>query len=126
MKRHLLAAALGVAMASALALAQQATEVTVEAAREAPLPKQTYGGIRVEEVTLKRRVSYSDLDLTTQAGTAALEKRVQETARAACKELDRLYPLTAPGGDSCYKKALDDAMAQVHAAVAAVEKKVKQ
>jgi hypothetical protein len=40
---------------------------------------------------------------------------------AACKEPDKLYPLTAAEGGGCIKAATDSAMDQVRAAVAASE-----
>jgi hypothetical protein len=48
--------------------------------------------------------------------------RNYETAQAACKQLDELYPLTAPGGSGCVKGAVDESMAQARAAIAAAAK----
>jgi len=76
-----------------------------------------------EVVSLTRRVGYADLNLGTRSGAQELEKRVTETAQAACKQLDTLYPLTTKDSPACTKKATEAAMTQVRAAVAAAEKK---
>jgi UrcA family protein len=123
---HLLLVATGLAMVSALAVTQESNEVTVEAARTVRQTERTYTGTPVELISLTRRVSYSDLDLTSHAGATELEKRVNDTAKAACKQLDTLYPLTSPGGDPCVKNAVTDAMKQAHAAIDAAEKSVKK
>ena len=115
--------AAGVVVASGPALAQETAQVTIQAERTAKVVGRSYTGVPIELVTLTRRVSYADLDLSTHTGATELEKRVSDTAKDACKQLDTLYPLTASaGGPSCVKKATDDAMVQAHAAIAAAEK----
>jgi UrcA family protein len=114
---------LGAIAAGGVFAAEEVGKVTVEAKRETQVVGRSYTGAPIELVTLTRRVSYADLDLTTQSGAAELEKRVNETAQAACKQLDDLYPLTAPGGQSCVKGAVEDAMEQARAAIAAAGKK---
>jgi UrcA family protein len=42
---------------------------------------------------LTRHVGYGDLDLSSPAGKAALDKRIKDTAKAACEQLSTLYPL---------------------------------
>ena len=73
----------------------------------------------IYSISLSYRVSYADLDLGTKAGAAALEKRVQTAAAAACKEVRRVYPEAEPGGSACAKNAVDEAMVRVHEVVAA-------
>ena len=116
MKGRIVVTTLGAALAAGFVIAQETPEVTVEAARTVQISR-TSSGVPIEEISLKRRVSYSDLDLAMEAGVATLEKRVTEAANGACKELDKMYPLTAPSEMSCSKAATDDAMKQVHAAV---------
>jgi UrcA family protein len=113
-------AAAAVLMVGATALAQETEGVTVEAVRQSKIVGHTSSGIPIEEFTLRRKVSYADLDLKQQAGAAELEKRVKETAKSACDELDTLYPLTksATEGAACVKKSTDDAMVLVHRAIA--------
>jgi UrcA family protein len=113
---------LGAIAVGAVFAAEPVGEVTVEAKRETKVVGRSYTGAPIELVSLTRRVSYADLDLKTQIGAAELEKRVNETAQAACKQLDDLYPLTAPGGPSCVKGAVEDAMTQARAAIAAAAK----
>jgi UrcA family protein len=133
MKRNIIASdairlavvAAAAAMVSTLALAQQTEGVTVEAVRQAKIVGRTPSGVPIEELTLKRTVSYADLDLKTQAGAAELEKRVKETAKAACDELDTLYPLTKSEGPVCVKRATDGAMVMVRRAIAVAAVAVK-
>jgi UrcA family protein len=111
------------------AMAEEAlTEVTVVARRDVNVEVVGRGsnGAPVELITLTRRISYADLDLSTHTGAVDLEKRVTETAQAACKELNKHYPLTVPAENpSCVKQAADGGMAQAHAAIAAAEQKAR-
>ncbi len=72
----------------------------------------------IENVTITRRVSYADLDLSTQAGAAALERRVKEAASAGCKQLDNLYPLEDKEARECTRMAVAEASPQVLHALA--------
>lgn len=82
-------------------------------------------GIPLEEVTVTHRVSYSDLNLTTVAGAAELKRRVEATARAACKQLDELYPLEAKNARECTKAAIAKASPQVENAIAGATREAK-
>ena len=86
---------------------------------------QSAVGAPLEQVSLLRRVSYADLDLSTKAGEAELRSRVKRNARAACRQLDRLYPLEIKNAPQCIKKAIAEASRQVDAAVAAAQKRAK-
>lgn len=97
------------------AFAQEASEnVTVFAPY---VVKKTSTGMtknRVTTVTMSRQVSYSDLDLSTAEGKAALEVRVKETAANICKQLDRRYPGQSFDEDkNCVQEAIDEAMVSV-------------
>lgn len=76
-------------------------------------------GVPTEEVTITRRISYSDLDLTKYSGTTALKQRVKEAAQLACKQLDELYPLEESESPRCVKEAIASADHQVEEAIAA-------
>lgn len=116
--------AAGLVTASGTAFAQETPQVTIEAEREAKVVGRSPSGIPIELVTLTRRVNYSDLDLNTHTGAMELQKRIAETAKEACKQLDTLYPMTAAdGGPSCVKKATDGAMTQARMAISAAEKR---
>lgn len=82
-------------------------------------------GVPLEKVTITHRVSYADLNLATHAGAAELQRRVKETARAACKQLHELYPLEANDTFQCAKSAVAQASAQVENAIAAATKQAK-
>ena len=110
------------ALGSSTALAAEPeVAVTVEAAR-ANVVGRTGAGVPVVQYELRYRVSYADLDLATGAGADTLKKRVQDAARSACADLDKLYPLTEPDR-SCARKAEDGAMSQVSTAIAAAQGK---
>lgn len=121
-----LVAASALVLGSAFA-AEQSTlpEITVEATRPTTtVVGRSSIGAPVERIQLRHLVGYADLDLNTQSGAAALEKRVNNAAAAACNELDHLYPEKSPDR-SCARKAAAAAMSQVRAAVAAAEKDAK-
>jgi UrcA family protein len=122
--RALWLAVAGFTLASGAVLAAEPlSEVTISASREAKIiVGHSAIGAPVEQITLTRRVGYSDLDLKSKAGADALEKRVAETAKAACEELDKHYPLLQKTSADCVKAAKKEAMVQVDAAVAAAAK----
>lgn len=82
-------------------------------------------GIPLEEVTITHRVSYADLHLASHAGAAELKKRVAETARAACRQLDQLYPLEAKNARECTRTAIAKASAQVENAISGAKREAK-
>lgn len=82
-------------------------------------------GIPLEEVTITHRVSYADLNLATQAGAAELKRRVEETARAACRQLDELYPLEAKNARECTRTAIAKASPQVETAISGATREAK-
>ena len=79
-KFALLAVAAGCTLASQGVYAQAMEVVTVEAVREIVVGKSPIGA-PIKELTIRSRVSYADLDLTTATGVATLEQRVKD-ARA--------------------------------------------
>lgn len=78
-------------------------------------------GAPVELSQLSLRVNSADLDLTTASGAAELTRRIRDTARKACDELDRQDPLDASPEDtlSCVREATNGAMKQEQAVIAA-------
>jgi UrcA family protein len=112
-RQHMLIG-IGFAIAAGAAVAQPTEVVVVEAERalKAPSPSSV---ATVREVSLQGWVKYADLDLATEAGASELEKRIQQTAKALCKELDDEYPLIE-GGD-CVKNAVDAAMVDARKAI---------
>lgn len=108
------------------ALADELPTVTIGAGI---VTKSTIGrsslGTPMERVTVTHRVSYSDLDLTTEAGAAKLKKRVRDTARMACKQLDDLYPTEAKNEQECTRTAIAQASSQVQSAISAARRVAK-
>lgn len=72
----------------------------------------------IQQVELRGRVSYADLELSIPSNAKVLEQRVHAAAQELCADLDRLYPYTE-GGNDCARKAEEQAMLQVDAAIAA-------
>jgi hypothetical protein len=130
------AALLGSAVASNMALAQQAGNaggagsvnegVTVSASRGNAKPVvSTVGAPRypVTQVTLTYSISTAGYDLTTATGVDDLKQAVNQTALDVCKEIGRQYPDSTPNDAACASAAAGKAMFQVRKIVAAVNKK---
>jgi UrcA family protein len=116
-KLALLAVAAGCTLASQGVYAQAMEVVTVEAVREITVGKSPIGA-PIKELTIRSRVSYADLDLTTESGAATLTQRVKEAATASCKEIRVDVPIDGWTIDRCIQEATKDAMVQVDTAVA--------
>lgn len=82
-------------------------------------------GAPIEEVTLTHHVSFADLDIGTHTGAMALKRRVEETAHAACKQLDELYPKSGESRSTCVRHAIAGATEQINQAIEAAEHKAK-
>lgn len=107
----LVAAAAGIVAASP-SYAETVEGVTVEAARVVEVGRTAYGAPE-QIVVLRRGVSYSDLNLKTPEGQAAIEARIKETATVLCKELDKMYPLQDAKKADCVRDAVRTGMAEV-------------
>ena len=116
-KLAVLAVAAGCTLASQGVLAQAMEVVTVEAVREIVVGKSPIGA-PIKEMTIRSRVSYADLDLTTATGVDTLSKRIKDTATSTCKEIKVDVPVDGWTVDRCIKEAVDDATVQVNKAVA--------
>ena len=85
-------------------------------AQPAPMDELTVTGhysASGEPRTMARVVSYRDLDLTTDAGMARLERRIHRAAHAVCRQLGE--PNTPSGvAPSCDSDAISTAMNQAH------------
>jgi len=105
-------------------LAMAAPEVVVETSRMAATTiGRTSTGIPIQSITMGYTVSAKGLDLASQIGAKAFEKRVSEAALAACQEIGRQYPDSTPNDAECAKAATEKAMAKVHELEAAAAKR---
>lgn len=120
----LVAIAAGLAMVSAASFAQD--EIVVESPRAQPIRSAL--GAPIDVITVKHRVSYKDIDISTNSGAKVLEQRIKDAAKDACKQIDTLYPHRTPvaGDPPCEKTAVDDAMVQANAAIATAEKSARK
>lgn len=101
-------------------------EITVvgspgETAVKRVIGRTAFGG-KVELITIKRKVSYADLDLVKHADVLALQSRVSSTAKEECGDLVKTFPLIEPGRD-CVKRAVARTSPEMDAVVAAAEKR---
>lgn len=115
----------GLAIASTAALSQPIEEVTVTAPRivqqKVVTARSSSTGAPVEETTISRIVSFSDLDLSKAADADELRARVRTTAKDLCAELDQLYPFE-PKDPACARKSAERAMVQADNAIADARK----
>ena len=109
------------AIAASAAVAQPLEVVTVEAAR-ATTVGQTMHGVPIDEITIRSRVSYADLDLTTASGALELENRIRATAESSCKKLDVKFPAEGSSEAACVKNAVDTAMQEARKVIEAKRK----
>jgi UrcA family protein len=111
--------ATGGTLAGAVTMAQPMEVVTVEAATITVIGRSSSTGAPIKEIRIKSQVSYADLDLTTDSGAKELEKRVRDTAKSTCAEIKVDVPAQGSTEEKCVKEAIDGAMVQVNAAIAA-------
>jgi UrcA family protein len=114
------------AAVSAVVVAQDLPEVSVQASRA--ISTKTVGttasGVPIQDVSLSYGVSTKGLDLSSYAGAMELKKRVTDAATAACKEISRQYPASTTTEDAeCARAATDKAMVKVNELIAAAAKK---
>ena len=126
---HGLHTLLGLLAAGCLAQAQAQVSprsITVEVSTVAQaVAGRTGVGAPVDRVTLTHQVSYADLDLTTRAGETELHRRIAETARFACEQIERLYPAQSESVARCTRGAIEDASSQVTAAIDSAEREAR-
>ena len=106
------------AIVAGSAIAQPMEVVTVEAARSTAVGQSTYG-VPIREVTIQSRVSYADLDLTSEYGALQLENRIKDTAKATCEQIKVDIPAEGSSQEACIKDAVDGAMKEAHKAIEA-------
>ena len=96
------------------ATAQEVTVFAPKVARHVPSAASPFLGAPIEVVSLKRAVSYADLDLTRQAGVATFEQRIRGAAQTACADLEAAYPsnlyVPTPPDQNCVETATNRAM----------------
>jgi UrcA family protein len=90
-------------------------------------PRQVWHSAPDQLVSLTRRVSYADLDLSTSSGAKQLEMRVNEAANSLCQELERRVASFPDLAErlTCVKGAVADGMEHARAAISAAEKRIR-
>lgn len=114
------------AAASGVVIAAEPTavpEITVSAERPTgTVVGHTSSGGQIVLYEVSYRLNYEDLDLATSAGADELRTRVQTAANSACKDLDKLHPLSKPDG-SCVRKTAENSMPQANHAISLAQAK---
>ncbi len=107
--------------------AQSAQEITVQGTRALTTKEvgQTTTGVTVIQISLGYGVSVAGMDLASSAGAVELEKRINDAAMAACKEITRQYPNATPSDADCARAAAKKAMVKAHELEAAAKKSPK-
>src|SRR5271165_2877771 len=124
-RTFLLAVALGVsALISTGAMAQTPGEISVQGTRkiDVRIIGQTSTGVAIKSISLSYGVSTVGLDLASAAGAEELEKRINDAALAACKEIGRQFPNATPSDAECAKAAAKDAMVRANELIQAAAK----
>lgn len=106
--------------ASSTGLAQQTSEVVVEAPH---VEATTVKGVPALSIVYK--VSYADLNIGTNSGAVELKKRIKDSATQACAQLKKLYPTSVETDPPCVQAAIKNGMAQANKAIAAAEHSAK-
>jgi UrcA family protein len=113
----LIAAGLGSLLlggASATAPAEEVTRLEdLVVTAERMLTVERPSGVVDQELRVKGRVYYSDLDLNTDAGKKELQSRVTKVASDVCTELDKLLPARTLEHGNCVRESVERAMAEV-------------
>jgi UrcA family protein len=114
------------AFVGSIVVAQSLEEITVQGTRVLDVKDagRTVSGIPLRDVSLSYGVNIADLNLASQYGPIALEKRVHDAAQAACEELGRRFPQSSPGDAECTRAAADKAMVKARELVAAARTKL--
>ena len=125
-RKALMVAAVACGLVMSAAFAQDVAEIKVLGSRTTVKVKPGMNGVTpaplYKTLELSYGVSAGDLDLKSDSGAAALEKRVNDAAVALCEEMGRQYPDSTPDDATCAKQASKRAMAQVRALTAKARK----
>lgn len=130
MHKILLGIAIGAAASMTLgsiAAAEDLQEIVVTGKGEVVVKPagRTSSGIHMVDMSITYGVSYAGLDLASAAGAAEIEKRVNDAAKDACKEIRTKRPLMqfTTSDAECAKSAAEKAMIKVHELEAAAATK---
>jgi UrcA family protein len=114
--------AICLAASGAVAAAQDSKEVTVTAPE---VSRERVGrsniGAPIDLITVQHAVSYADLDLSKTADAAKLDERIRTAAQHACRELQTIARFESRD-PACVRRAIDRAMVQANAAIAAASR----
>jgi UrcA family protein len=119
------ALAIVLAAASASAIAQerqQSSGVTIQAGEvQETAVGRSY--IDVEELKVKRTVSYANLDLTTASGASELRNRVMNAAKDTCEQIAAADPADLPSTSdyTCIRRVTERGLERANVAVAAAQ-----
>jgi UrcA family protein len=117
--------AIVLAATSASAVAQEkhrSSDVTVQAGEvQETAVGRSY--VDIEELKVRRTVSYANLDLTTASGASELRNRVMDAAKDTCEQIAAADPANLPSTSdySCIRRVTERGLEQANVAVAAAQ-----
>jgi UrcA family protein len=125
MNKILLGIGIGVAASMSLgsiAVAQELREIVVTGKGVVAVKPagKTASGVPIVDMSISYGVSYAGLDLASAVGAAEIEKRVNDAAKEACKEIAAQHPnqeFTTSEAE-CAKAAAGKAMVKARALIA--------
>lgn len=121
--RRRLSAQTAVLIAAALfaggAVSQEMEGITVEATRVEKTEVKTPGLVPEYLLRASYRVTYEDLDVSTQAGRDEVKRRIEKAADLACRDIEREDPFAQPRHQQCADETARRAMAEFKTRVAA-------
>jgi UrcA family protein len=126
---------IGIGMAAAIsfgsiAVAQSIQEIVVTAKGVVAVKSvgKSASGVPIVDMSISYGVSYAGLDLASAVGAAEIEKRVNDVAKEACKEISVQNPTQQfmTSEEECAKAAAAKAMIKAHALIAEAGKKPAQ
>jgi UrcA family protein len=119
---------LGLALGTHIAVADpaaRAADLLVQADGSEITVTRVAQGSPVHLVSLARRISYGDLNMSTPTASAELERRISDAAVDICKRLDERFPDARPNGRACIETAVKDALRKVHAGESNAQRKAR-
>ena len=106
--------AVAITLLSGVASAESLEQVTVGGSHILTVQvERSSSGIPIEDVSLSVPVNSQGLDLTTQSGLNAMERRVRDAATSACDEISRQHPFAEPSDAECVIHAVRKPLSEV-------------
>lgn len=112
----MLSASLACGFVTVASAQEKIEEIPVQAKRVPSTQEvgRTSTGVTIVGISLAYDVSLKDLDLSNPGGMRVAEKRINDAALSACREIGRQYPQATPDDKTCAKDAAKKATTELH------------